>query len=219
MVEAHFPSVLIATPCYGGNMHVGYYRGLELIRNELNDAGVEYDMLITEGESNVCRARNTMVATFLNKTDYDVLAFIDSDIEFHSGEDFFNLLVDKTGVRGAAIACKTRDGSELLSCWKDGHSLKRNLMVEPHISVDYLGSAVLLIDRDVIKTLWSEHTFLSVDDPVYGEYPALFENAIVEKIYLTEDFSFCHLARQSGYEIFADTRVKCTHHGSFGLLW
>ena len=32
MVDVHLPSVLIATPCYGGQMTVGYYRGLELIR-------------------------------------------------------------------------------------------------------------------------------------------------------------------------------------------
>ena len=194
-------------------MTVGYYRGLELIRNALDNHGIEYDMLITEGESNVNRARNGMVATYL-RTDFDVLAFIDADIEFHDGEDFVRLLTDVNDVRGAMIGMKTPDHTEALSAWRDGERLSReDFGRETHVPVDFLGSAVLLVDGHVIMDLWDKNPACTVADPVLGDYPALFENVLSEGTYLTEDYGFCLLARQAGYEILADTRVICSHHG------
>lgn len=37
--------------------------------------------------------------------------------------------------------------------------------------------------------------------------------------YLAEDYAFCERARQSGYQIFADTTVRLFHYGGFGFSW
>jgi hypothetical protein len=37
--------------------------------------------------------------------------------------------------------------------------------------------------------------------------------------YLAEDFAFCERARQCGYKIWADTRVRLTHIGSYAYTW
>ena len=216
MVDAHFPSVLIATPCYGGQMTVGYFRGLELIRQALDGAGVTYDVLLNENESNINRARNVMTGLFL-ETEFDVLAFIDADIEFHDGEQFLDLLV-MNGIRGAAVGCKTPDGLEYLNVWKDGEQLRRNRMVGTHIPVDYVGTAVFLIDRATLETLSSEYTFPLFDAGGFAA-PAMFECQVVAGelsrpgVYLSEDYAVCQLARDVGVPVRIDSRVVVTHHG------
>lgn len=214
MVEAHIPSVLICTPCYGGLLTVEYMRGLERIRSCLDQHAVRYDILLTEGESNVNRARNLMVGQFM-QTDYDVLAFIDADIEFFKGEDFLDLLKFRKGVRGAAVSMKTKDGRPALSAWKNGEMLTRNLMVEPHIPVEFLGAAVLMVERTHFETLWSKHTSLLFHDDTVGECCALFECLISRGVYLSEDYGFCQLARDAGIGIFAAGRVIVGHSGRF----
>jgi hypothetical protein len=37
--------------------------------------------------------------------------------------------------------------------------------------------------------------------------------------YLAEDFAFCERARQCGYHIWADTRIRVWHIGSYGYSW
>jgi hypothetical protein len=37
--------------------------------------------------------------------------------------------------------------------------------------------------------------------------------------YLAEDYAFCERARQCGYKIWADTRVRLTHIGSYAYTW
>jgi hypothetical protein len=37
--------------------------------------------------------------------------------------------------------------------------------------------------------------------------------------YLAEDFSFCHRARQCGYKIMADTRIRLRHFGTYAYMW
>ncbi len=104
--------ILIATPCYGGQLHVGYFRGSERVRAALEDKGWEYDFLVTEGESLVTRARNSAVAVFMD-SDFTDLVFIDADIEIEKGADFVKML-ELPEVRGAAVAMKTHDLSEAL---------------------------------------------------------------------------------------------------------
>jgi hypothetical protein len=143
-----------------------------------------------------------------------VLAFIDADIEFYDGEDFLRLLKMEGPIRGIAVSMKTPDGTEALSAWKDGKMLKRDLMVGTHTSVDYIGSAVLMVERTHFKTLWSRYTNLQFDDPVIGPCCALFECMISRGTYLSEDYGFCCIAQKAGIEIIAENRAIVGHHGN-----
>jgi hypothetical protein len=37
--------------------------------------------------------------------------------------------------------------------------------------------------------------------------------------YLAEDYAFCERARQCDLKVFADTRIRLTHYGSYGYSW
>lgn len=204
-------SVLIATPCYGGQLTLGYFRSAIAIADACRTRGIEYDFLVTEGESLVTRARNNLVATFM-RTDYQTLAMIDADIEM-TGEDFIKLVESTAKVRGAAVNMKRKDYAECLSCFKDGRQVKRDEMPNEPFEVDYLGAAVMFIDRGVFDTLAEAHPERSYQDPIVGKGYALFEQAIVGDTYLSEDYGFCLTVKEHGIPIVCDPSVKVSHYG------
>lgn len=201
-------TALVCTPCYGGMLTVGYFRTAFAIKNDPRSAGV--DFLVTEGESHVTRARNNLVATFLSQTDADTLVFIDADIEMQAA-DFFALL-DYPGVRGAAVACKTPDKSELLSIWVDGKRPTRADMPREPFSVDFLGSAVLAIDRDVFERL--RPYVAAYVDPIVGPAYEFFWDGVIGDVWASEDYGFCHTCRELDIPITCLPNIVVRHYGA-----
>lgn len=199
----------MATPCYGGMCTVGYVRSMLDIQRACYEQ-IAVDFLVTEGESLVTRARNNSVKTFL-ESDCDTLAFIDADIEM-SGDDFVALAMDE-GVRGAAVCMKTRDGSELLSCWRKGEPVKRAEMPSEPFRVTYLGAAVMFIDRSVFEALIESEAVSAYEDAGIGPGYEFFPTGVVGGVLLSEDYYFCHILRQQGVPITCHPGIQVRHYG------
>lgn len=90
----------IATPCYGGALTEPYFRSSIKLLTFFNSHKIPLAYGTIANESLVTRARNVLLAYFLN-SDYTHLMFIDADIEFQV-EDLLKLYVhDKDVVVGA----------------------------------------------------------------------------------------------------------------------
>ena len=90
----------IATPCYGGQLTEPYFRSVVKLLTFFNKHNIPLAFGTIANESLVTRARNVLVAYFLN-SDYTHLMFIDADIEFQV-EDLLKLYVhDKDVCVGA----------------------------------------------------------------------------------------------------------------------
>ena len=192
-------------------MSVPYYRAAYNLRSALESSGIHHSWLVTEGESHVTRARNNLAATFLTQTDYQTLAFIDSDIEMDP--DDFMLLLDQPGVRGAAVATKTPDFSECLSVFVSGIRPKRSEMPVQSFQVDYLGSAVLFIDRDVFERLKASELVSEYTDPIIGQAWDFFRDGVSGDNWLSEDYGFCDLCNEAGIPVLCDPSVIVKHYG------
>lgn len=203
-------SVLLVTPCYDGRVEVPFANNLVRLATQAQQMNYKFDWLCTNGDSNINRARNTSAATFM-QTDFQTLAFVDSDIDL-APNDFWRLAQSDAPIRGAAVATKTDDGSEKLSVYAKGEQLRRAEMPREPFPVDYLGSAVLFIDRKVLETVTeSLPPFRETSTGVIAV--PWFENMVVDEAYLSEDYGFCHLARTAGYQIQCDPSVVVTHYG------
>lgn len=205
-------------------MHVGYFRGSERIRSALEAKNIEYDFLVTEGESLVTRARNNMVATFL-QSDFDVLCFLDADIEVEDGEAFVEML-ELPGIRGGAVSMKTNDLSQALSAWVETsvpgtcrRLVRSELEGKKARPVLYIGAAVMAIDRSVLESLADAHPELRYTDHAVGQAHALFEPAIVNGAYLSEDYGFCELAKRAGHQILVHPSLVVRHYGAMFWRW
>jgi len=90
----------IATPCYGGQLTEPYFRSVIKLMTFFNQHRIPLAFGTIANESLVTRARNVLVAYFLN-SDYTHLVFVDADIEFQV-EDMLKLFVhDKDIAVGA----------------------------------------------------------------------------------------------------------------------
>ena len=204
------PSVLIATPCYAGQMHIALFRSLMGIAGLCADQGIDAGFLTVDGEAAITRGRSNLAATFLGEH-HDTLAFIDADIHIEP-EDFLKLLRLNKPIRGAAVNLKTGDHNESLNVYRDGVRIKRADMPAGPFDVDFIGGAVMLIEREVIEKL-SELDDLKYEDPINGPGCHIFAEQIVDKTLLSEDFSFCHRAREHGFSVWCEPSVICSHFG------
>ena len=71
----------IATPCYGGQLMEPYFRSTIKLMTFFNQHQIPLAFGTIANESLVTRARNVLLAYFLN-SDYTHLLFVDADIEF-----------------------------------------------------------------------------------------------------------------------------------------
>lgn len=98
--EVRKSKFFIATPCYGGALTEPYFRSVIKLMTFFNSHKIPLAFGTIANESLVTRARNVLLAYFLN-SDYTHLMFIDADIEFKV-EDLLKLYVhDKDVVVGA----------------------------------------------------------------------------------------------------------------------
>jgi hypothetical protein len=89
--EVRKSKFFIATPCYGGALTEPYFRSVIKLMTFFNQHKIPLAFGTIANESLVTRARNVLVAYFLN-SDYTHLIFVDADIEFQV-EDLLKLYV------------------------------------------------------------------------------------------------------------------------------
>ena len=230
------PSLMIATPMYGGMCTGHYVAGLLSTMSKMRSVGVQTFWAQIMNESLITRARNELVRQFM-ETDCDYLMFIDADIGF-TGQDVAFLMaadrdiacglypkkeVDWANVDKAAQDEKTglKDyaGSFVFNMAGDSQESDEDGMIE----VRHGGTGFMLIHRRVFEKL-------SAYVPTYrpstqrdenGEYRQplvheFFATSIDEGgALLSEDYHFCELWRKHGGEVYANPFLKLEHVGTY----
>ncbi len=74
--------IIIGTPCFGGQLHVGYFQSILDMAVNFTKLGIAFEVMSIGNESLITRARNGIVAKFMGDKDATHLMFIDADITF-----------------------------------------------------------------------------------------------------------------------------------------
>ena len=158
------------------------------------------------GDSLVTRARNKVVQRFLD-TDGDYLLFIDSDIIF-TQNDIIKLRNNNKKLCGGVYLKKKLPYSavcnRLLGEEGDLHKMAE------------IGTGFMMIHRDIFTSIsdkYPEHYYNNESDEDKGQYYDYFRVGVVENRYLSEDYYFCWLARQCGYDVYLDPDILVKHEG------
>jgi hypothetical protein len=198
---------------------------------------VDFSVLMPGGDALITRARQNIVAHFLENAAATHLLFIDADIGFEP-EQAFRLLDFNVDMAAAVYPTKRIDWEKVQTMAKSGQERLESAALSYVFEVDdpkrigvrngfanvrYAGTGFLLIRRAVLIAMIERYPELSytrehkADDPLLNSRwrSALFNCFIDEKagVYLSEDFSFCRRWTDMGGEIWADLESRLTHIG------
>lgn len=235
-------NVLICTPCFGGNIYVGYFHSMIQTTAYLNSVGVRYGIKTIANESLITRARNTCVSYFLSHPEYTHLLFIDADISW-TPESVLKLIGDRKPLVSGVYPKKAIEWSRLPELVKeqdwhiDTQQKCLNYVVNFNdarvkiekncVRVKDAPTGFMLIERSVFTTLKEKFPELRYTNDLNldmkDHHPDsfwLFFDCIkdpVDSRYLSEDYAFCRLLQLSGIETWIDISIPLTHTGTYNF--
>jgi hypothetical protein len=236
-VETKRPSLMIATPMYGGMCTGHYVQGLLLTMQKMREFGVNVAWCQIMNESLITRARNELTRIFL-ESDHDYLMFIDADIGF-DGEAIAQLMAaDKDVVCGIypkkevnweSVERAAAGGKQGLEDYAGAFVFNMVGNADAHsdesgcIEVRHGGTGFMLIKRGVFEHLLPHvptYRVSSFQDeqgnyvkPLTHEFFATSIDA--SGALLSEDYHFCELVREHGGSIHAHPFIKLNHVGTY----
>ena len=224
------PKVYVATPCYD-MMRVETTVSLIDTFSTLGGHGIECKFKSVK-TSLVTHGRNLLTAGFLN-SGFEYMLFVDADIEFKP-EAVMRMLVPKKDIIITPYRVKNEPMvPEYAVKFKDSKDIK--ILPWDIVEIEEGPAGLTLIHRKVFEKLMDKHPELKInfDEPTrkkMNKEIGAEDDAIDRYMYnfwdttfrldtgewKGEDLSFCALAKDAGFKLYANLDSETTHHGSWG---
>lgn len=231
--------IFISTPCYDAMMTMQYTMSILNLVNMLNQYKIEFMIDFLGNESLITRARNKSLAKFL-QTDCTHLLFIDSDIEFPA-QAVLDLLIFNKDVACCTYPKKGFNWNKFIYsmqnetssqenpesrgldfayniCYDENNNLIKN---GDFIKVNHAATGFMMIKRSIVETLCSKHPELEIISDDLSQKDkinhGLFCCMIKNKMYLSEDYSFCDRVNEGGGEVWINVKHNLNHIGKYSF--
>ncbi len=229
--------LIVGTPSIDGKLMGPYVSSMLKLHQACAQKGVRFDVLVHSGDALIPRARQDMVARFMEQEQATHLLFIDSDIGFEP-EQVFRLLDFGADVSAGVCPHKWMDPERLKALVREGKgrpdSAALTYVYEPveqgkagsrdgFMKARFAGTGFLMLKRTALLSMMKRYpetrysSNFGPEDPLAGSRFrfALFNCMIDPKTgeYLSEDYSFCHRWLGMGGEIWVDTNSRFRHMG------
>lgn len=236
------PHLLVATPCYGGQVTTTYANSLLKLQAACRGRGIDFEWLLLGGDALITRARADLVAHFLDRPTATHMLFVDADIGFEP-EQAFRLMDFDAEMTAAAYPTKQIDWTRMRDVIAANHPQPAQASLgyvfefenpalivarDGFAKVRYAGTGFLMMRRTAIEKLCTAYPQLKYQhvntpgDPLRNSPNrfALFECLIDADtgVYLSEDFAFCRRWEALGGELWVDVQSKLTHTGPFTFV-
>tara|TARA_S200002703_G_scaffold98767_1_gene85410 strand:- start:2400 stop:3074 length:675 start_codon:yes stop_codon:yes gene_type:complete len=201
---------LIGIPLNDGNLHIETMKSIMNFQDKLMLCGVASDIEYNIG-SLITRQRNDILKKFMENEKYDYLLFIDNDVS-----NFEDYILDNTiflkdyekSICGLTYRKKTfNNGNENIFNVNLKYSIQHTLKKHKNnfIKVKHIPTGCLLIPKTTMNEMMKYY-------PNRAKTYNFFDVEVVDDIYLSEDYFFCHLLNLMGGSVISrlDTNVK--HH-------
>jgi len=230
------PSLMIATPMYGGLCTGPYVAGLLGTTSKMRELGVSVYWAQMMNESLITRARNELARLFLEQ-EHDYLMFIDADISFDRDAVAKLMAADKDVVCGiypkkeidwtrvSEAAVKGKDNLEDYAGSFVFNMVGNKQETNEHglIEVRHGGTGFMMIKRGVFEHLMPHVPTYRTSSQKTAE--GEFHKPLTHEFFttsidhtgalLSEDYHFCELVRKHGGEIWANPFIKLQHVGTY----
>jgi len=241
MIDSTERCLFVGTPCYNRQVTDVYAGSLLKLQLACQQREVRLQVQMLGSDALITRARQNLVARFLENVAASHLIFIDADMGFEP-EQVFRLMDFDADVTAAIYPIKRVDWEKVAACaqakrmpleataltyttgFEDGSRIS---VRDGFARVSYAGTGFLMIRRQALLSMIEKYPELRYandhkpDDQLAGSRwrSALF-NCIIDPVtgtYLSEDFSFCRRWTDMGGEIWADLQSRLTHVGTFSF--
>ena len=224
------PKIYVATPCYD-MMRVETCVSLLDTFSALGGSGIECKFKSVKS-SLVTHGRNLLTAGFLD-SGFDYMLFVDADVEFQP-EAVMRMLVPEKDIICTPYRNKEDPWISRYSVkFEDGNNIK--ILEWDLVEIEEGPAGLMLIHRRVYEKLMKEHPELkikfneatrakmnkeigaekdAINEYMYNFWDTTFNLDTGE--WKGEDLSFCELARENRFRIYANLDSETTHHGSWG---
>jgi hypothetical protein len=221
MLQTHEISLLIAIPCYGGNLTSETTSGLYKLAKHLERIGIFNELLLISNESLIPHGRATIANIFINDTNHTHLLMIDADVGFIP-EDVIKLFELNTDFAAGAYPMKVIPD-------KYNFSIRNREINEefPAVVVDSIGAGFCLVTRSVFTDIMYKYPELkykpvdkslgyNVSEQRMNNSYAYFETYIdpITLNLISEDFAFNKRWNSTGGKIWLHLGIQLTHTGS-----
>jgi hypothetical protein len=230
--------IFIATPCYGGQVTAIYANSLLKLKDACQARkDVSFQVSMIYGDALIPRARQDLVARFLETGNFTHLLFIDADIGFEP-DQVFRLLDFNADVVGGVypvkavdwqrVAAQARAGMNRIESASLGYVVGAENPQKVEVrkgfaKVRFAGTGFMMIKRSVLQAMIEKYPNLKYSGQFSAQETgqkrdflyALFNCILDEKsgLYLSEDFSFCRRWTDMGGEIWVDLKSRLNHMG------
>jgi hypothetical protein len=187
---------------------------------QLGKSGIEVG-IHTMKSPLIHQARNYLTSVFLT-TEYQYMLFVDSDVEFEP-EAVIRMMVAKKNIVCTPYRVKSVDTSKHIYGaieFKDPKNIL--ILAEGFVEIEAGPTGLMLIDRKVFERIIKNHPELKITNKATPKaekshefYYNFFDFGFKDGYAMGEDVSFCRLARDNDFRIFANIESSTTHHGSF----
>lgn len=207
--------VHICMPCYGGQLTESTFMSFIKWSNTCRQLGIDWTIETMTNESLISRARNTLVAKFLNNPDSTHLFFVDADI----GWEPWHLLVllnRDVDVIGGLYPMKTLPVRWVVNGFDGAEEGPDGLQ-----EVSKTGTGFMLVKRHVFEKLNAHpavkpfNNDIGLPKELDQHLRTYYDTAVRENRYYSEDWTFCENWRDLGGKIYVDKRVLLKHTGSY----
>ena len=199
-----YSKVLLATPIRGNSTVTLYTAGL------LQSTGLHGGWLPMAGQSDIYVARNVLANVFVTEyKKFDTLIWIDSDIGFvrqhlqdliDTEQPFVSgLYTDKC--QPPMPFCRDNNGVQLTL---------DDIPKEGMIKSRFMPGGFLKVDRIVYETIIEKKLVAQYGG---GKFHHFYFGKIVLDNLLSEDYSFCELAREAGFQGWINCGIRVNHDG------
>ena len=199
-----YSKVLLATPIRGNSTVTLYTAGL------LQSTGLHGGWLPMAGQSDIYVARNVLANVFVTEyKKFDTLIWIDSDIGFvrqhlqdliDTEQPFVSgLYTDKC--QPPMPFCRDNSGVQLTL---------DDIPKEGMIKSRFMPGGFLKVDRIVYETIIEKKLVAQYGG---GKFHHFYFGKIVLDNLLSEDYSFCELAREAGFQGWINCGIRVNHDG------
>ncbi len=211
--------VMVATPAYGGMLHVDYLNSLLTYQS----ADIQFTLTTIGNESLITRARNTLLSMFHVRPECTHLLFLDADVSLDA-ETLKDMLAQQRDVIGAPVALKGRNsaGQRIFNIGKTVGESGSQILVE------HIGTAAFMLSRKAVNALvqdavddgrvytFSKETLRGTVDGHTLMYD-VFQVGVIDGNYLSEDYWVCRRLRELGFDIHVQPDAITQHHGTVAV--